>query len=92
MKFKLIDSTNIRRGQNTNWPRRGRFIFLVFEITCDYDLEFVGLDSFRTDTGYIVAGTAEAFLQTAKQEHHDLDILRFFKYVGQCCRDRGECD
>lgn len=76
------------------YPRPGRLAFFVFEIECNYFLEpnwFVGLDSFETDTGLIVAGRVEDFQHAFEALPKDapFDILSFFKYTRQKWRDFG---
>lgn len=74
--------------------RPGRLSFLVFEIDCNYLLEdryFVGLDSFESDRGVIVAGRVEDFERAANAIGRDdpHDIRSFFDYVKQKLRDFG---
>lgn len=100
--FRLIANTvSVESSQPRDWQTRTassvkptELAFLVFEITADYDwLEHLaGLYVEYTDTGYIVAGTVDRWLATAK--HYDTpmqphDVKRFYAYVQQKIRDFG---
>lgn len=84
----------LQRAMTFPVSRPGRLAFFVFEIICPYGLHdkfFFGLESFESEHGMIVAGTAEQFLiqidKLPSDAPHEIHV--FYRYVKQKLRDFG---